>query len=356
VQGKKSLYWQTRFGRIEVTEQTYRRGRTGPLVRPFASSAGVACRGTSLGLQRALVDFGAEESFAQAVERVREHYGIVVQQGALRHFSEWHGAALQAEQAAQTAALPATGHPQMIGELDGSLIPLVTTSAAPDRRKTRVLSWQEARLALAHAQGSVTPRFSATLGSVPQAGACLAVCVAQAGGGQASRVHCVSDGAPWIAEQVEARFPGQAEYLLDFYHVCEYLARAAPVVAGAKAAAWRLAQQAHLRGNRARWVLTALRPHLEADTVPESEAPVRACYRYLHNRLAQLNYKEALARDLPIGSGEIESAHRYVIQQRLKLAGAWWKKEHAASLLALRVCRANHDWEDYWQRLRQAAA
>jgi hypothetical protein len=27
----------------------------------------------------------------------------------------------------------------------------------------------------------------------------------------------------------------------------------------------------------------------------------------------QLNYKDAIANDLPIGSGEIESAHRYVI-------------------------------------------
>ncbi len=325
-------------------------------MRPFASSAGVVCRGTSLGLQRALVDFGAEEAFAQAVARVREHYGIVVKNGALRHFSELHGAALQAEQAAAPTTLPASGHAQMIGEMDGSLIPLVTTSAAPDRRKTRALGWQEARLALAHAQGSVTPQFNATFGSVQQAGVCLAQCVAQAGGGQQSRVHCVSDGAPWIAAQVETHFPGQAEYLLDFYHVCEYLARAAPVVAGAQAETWRLAQQAHLRGNRARWVLTALRPHLEAATVPDSDAPVRVCYRYLHNHLTQLNYKGALARDLPIGSGEIESAHRYVIQKRLKLAGAWWKKEHAASLLALRVCRANHAWDAYWQRLRQAAA
>jgi hypothetical protein len=32
---------------------------------------------------------------------------------------------------------------------------------------------------------------------------------------------------------------------------------------------------------------------------------------------------------LPIGSGEIESAHRYVAQQRLKRPGAWWRVEAA---------------------------
>ena len=49
--------------------------------------------------------------------------------------------------------------------------------------------------------------------------------------------------------------------------------------------------------------------------------PVRACLRYLSNRPHQLDYKGALEKGLPIGSGEIESAHRYVIQQRLKLPG-----------------------------------
>jgi len=55
-------------------------------------------------------------------------------------------------------------------------------------------------------------------------------------------------------------------------------------------------------------------------------------------------------------SGEIESAHRYVIQSRLKLAGAWWKLKNAKSMLALRVCRANGDWDTYWQSRHQQAA
>jgi hypothetical protein len=62
-------------------------------------------------------------------------------------------------------------------------------------------------------------------------------------------------------------------------------------------------------------VLKALRCDLEADTVPDKMAPVRSAYRYIHNRLNQLDYKGAIADELPIGSGEIESAHRYVIQQ-----------------------------------------
>jgi hypothetical protein len=55
------------------------------------------------------------------------------------------------------------------------------------------------------------------------------------------------------------------------------------------------------------------------------------------------------------GYGEIERAHRYVIQQRLKLPGAWWKADNVESMLALRVVRANEDWDQYWDTLAAAA-
>ena len=62
-----------------------------------------------------------------------------------------------------------------------------------------------------------------------------------------------------------------------------------------------------------------------------------------------MNYAEHVKNNLPIGSGEIESAHRYVIQKRLKIAGSWWKASNAGNMLSLRTCRANEDWDKYWK-------
>jgi hypothetical protein len=83
---------------------------------------------------------------------------------------------------------------------------------------------------------------------------------------------------------------------------------------------------------------------------------VRACFRYISNRSNFLDYLGALHAGLPIGSGEIESAHRYVFQNRLKIAGAWWKVENQRKKIAIRVVRANRDWEDYWSSMDQKAA
>ncbi len=69
-----------------------------------------------------------------------------------------------------------------------------------------------------------------------------------------------------------------------------------------------------------------------------------------------LDDQGALAAGLPIGSGEIESAHRYIIQSRLKRAGAWGTLDTLEHRLALRVVRANREWEDYWRQVNQQAA
>lgn len=81
----------------------------------------------------------------------------------------------------------------------------------------------------------------------------------------------------------------------------------------------------------------------ESDDVADESAPVRACLRYLSNRTGSLDHRGALAAELPIGSGETESAHRYIIQNRLKRAGACWTADSLGHMLDLRVLRTNHE-------------
>jgi len=101
-------------------------------------------------------------------------------------------------------------------------------------------------------------------------------------------------------------------------------------------------------GDRLRRALQVLARHFEAGEVDDDQAPLRRRYRYLIGRRNQLNYREALADGVPIGSGEIESAHRYIAQLRLKRPGAWWRVEHAEYMPALRINRRNGDWKAYW--------
>jgi len=314
----------------------------------------VVCRATSLPLQRVLVDFGADEAFGRVPDKLREHYGIDMPVSTIRLATEHHAQCLfEQEQARDIQAGQAKGR-TFIGEMDGSMVPVVEVAKdADDKRKGKTLVWREARLCIAHALGSVAPVFGGHFaGGVGESGRQWARCAAKAGFGPGGHLHAVGDGAPWIASQVEAKFGAQGAYLVDFFHTCEYLGAAAPACAANDAEAWLETQKDRLKANRADAVLEALAPCLEAGY----EGPVSDCDRYLRNRLSQLDYQGALEKGLPIGSGEIESAHRYVIQERLKLPGAWWTPANIEAMLALRLNRANREYDDYWRGIEKQAA
>lgn len=297
-------------------------------------------RGRSRRLQRALVDFGAEESFARAAQRVHEHYGLDVTATAVRQHTLAHGAQISALQPTPPKRAART----LATQLDGSLIPIVVPpTQGAGRRCHKQLIWREARLCLARPQDSATSCYGATLGSVTLAGALWR---------DTARAAGLGDGAPWILTQFQEQFGAQGDYLLDFYHVSEYLAAAAAVINPKNPQTWRHRQQGRLLENKVTAVLRALTPHLEPEGV--AEAPVRAAHRYLSERRAHLDYAGARAAGLEIGSGEIESGHRHLIQQRLKLAGGWWKETNAEAMLGLRVARANRLWQRYWSAPKTA--
>jgi hypothetical protein len=239
----------------------------------------------------------------------------------------------------------------IVAEADGCMLPVVDTGGAPegaDRRRHRQVRWQEARVVAARAHGELTVHYDATLREVAEAGARWTRTVAAAGWAVHTRVHAVGDGAPWLVQQVRERLGSCATYLLDRYHVCDYLAAVRP---GDKAAVQH--HRDARKAGRSDGVLLALRLRLEPEDLPDDQAPARRALRYLENRLDQLDYPCALAHRLPVGSGLIESGHRHLLQARLKLAGAWWNELNAHAMTQLRGCRANLQWNLYWQNCPQ---
>ena len=300
----------------------------GKQFRPFSSQAGIHCRGCSLPLPRVIVDFGADHAFGRVPEKLQEHYGVSVATSTIRVVTERHAnQMLEQEKMAQTVPDKA-GCTQQVGFITGSMIPIMTADEqAFDKRKNQTLQWKEARLSLVHEQGSVTPKFGVVFqGSVDDAGQSLLNSAILAGFGQQTYLHALGDGAPWIASPVQEKFGTQGSYLVDFYHVYDILAAASSFCAiDIEPNSWFQAQKIALKNNEYSDVINNLKPYIETDDIPDKQAPVRVCHRYLSNRTDQLDYKTAIEKALPIGSGEIESAHRYVIQERMKLPGAWWK-------------------------------
>lgn len=302
-----------------------------------------------------LVDFGADTSFAKAVEKVREHYRVEVNESAVRQATLFHGEAMQMGIEVEVR-MPVGGVKQMLSEMDGMFVPIVRVEGNGDHRKHRVCEYAEAKLCLAGQVGAIERRYRGTMGKAEEAGRMWKACVVESGGGGETKLHCVGDGAKWIEAQMKKRFGEKAKYLVDFYHLSDYLATAGEAIKGKQGVRWLREQQARLKRNEAKQVLEELRGKQEGAEVEEINAPIRRCYRYLQERLGQVDYQGAIEKGFPIGSGEIESGNKSVLQARLKIAGAWWKVENAEKMIGVRTNRANQEWESYWKQQRVATA
>jgi len=310
-----------------------------------------------------VVDFYAERSGEKTQQALKEHYGIEL---------SLHAVQKSAAQAAKKAQELNSHQPQsaveasatLVAQVDGSMVPIVgfkepkdrqEQDNTQDRRKLRYCHWKEIRLATAHEPTRSEPRYGVALGESFEVGCMLFDTCRFEGMTAATHIHGVSDGAPWIASQFEQQFGTQHTFLVDFYHVCEYLAEASKNLTNTISAEdWYEDKKTKLKEGNVEEVLNELKSQsaeLEnTQSKSEEENAIKASYRYLNNRSEHLNYATAIEKGLPIGSGEIESAHRSVLQSRLKIAGAWWSLEMAEKMAHLRVLRANNRWDELWQQ------
>jgi hypothetical protein len=141
--------------------------------------------------------------------------------------------------------------------------------------------------------------------------------------------------------------------VLDVIHVLEYLWKAAYAFhpAGSdEAQTWvRHRLLALLDGRSAGELGKSLRGMVERHGLDaKAAAPVIKCTNYLAKHGRWLHYDRALADGLPIATGVIEGACRYLVQDRMGRTGARWSVAGAEAILRLRALKTSGDLDDYW--------
>ena len=66
-------------------------------------------------------------------------------------------------------------------------------------------------------------------------------------------------------------------------------------------------------------------------------------------RLSMMTYKDYLEEDLPIATGIIEGAARYVVGERMDCSGMRWIPGRAEALLHLRCIELNGEWNQFFE-------
>jgi hypothetical protein len=166
-------------------------------------------------------------------------------------------------------------------------------------------------------------------------------------------VEFIADGAEWMWHRVErlrtlAEIPAaKLVEVLDFYHASQYLSETIATCrtmpkAQRQALYKRLRHALRHQTDGVEVVQEALRA---LATTHRSKAIKRAL-GYLETHAHRMRYVTLEARKLPIGSGQVESAVRRVVNLRFKAPGSFWTETTVSGLMHLRAAFKAGRWDE----------
>jgi len=164
----------------------------------------------------------------------------------------------------------------------------------------------------------------------------------------------IADGAKWIWNWVDD-FHGDSVQILDFYHAVEKLGTYATLVYkdNEQRRQWLETQKQRLKTNEVEKIIEELK-NTPVKT-SEQEKVFNDVIRYYQSNINRMKYATFMKKGYLIGSGAIESAHRNVVQQRLKLSGQRWSIEGAQRIANLRAYKKSNRWNTIIQQIKNAA-
>jgi len=174
----------------------------------------------------------------------------------------------------------------------------------------------------------------------------------------ASQVAWLSDGGVGFWGIYTDYFKHYAIGILDFYHAAQNLWKGAQAWLDGrskKARQWFALACHRLRHGEASIVLEDISSALKLDGLTETaQKALRNLYEYLDAHKHHVQYERFKELGLPIGSGMVESACKWLIQQRFKGVGMRWSETGFNHLLHLRLAWVNSRFDDLFFELEDS--
>jgi hypothetical protein len=354
IQRRSVVCFDTIFGRIELgSPYLWDKGKGN---RPLTDDMKIAHHGRSEAVNRALSDFGGEESFGQAAGRFKEHHRYECSAGTVsRVAKEIAEEASEYTEKRLSEAGERYGESSEDGKYMGKLLigsdgcELGTAISEPlkesegDRhRKRKIINRREVRIGLTRDLGCVSKTYVGRMGSYPEVVRQSSDASVFIGMAPETEVIGMADGGMGLEEESENRFPN-VRFVSDKKHLKDHLYETAEAL-GEK--------------DGKSWVAGRLEAISAGDVGRMKKEPESHHRKTPNNRLKRLigyigrfcdcvNHDRFEEKGYPVGSGEVGSAHRSVPQKRLEIPGACRHPDSINHKLALRVSRADDRWEDF---------
>jgi hypothetical protein len=194
-------------------------------------------------------------------------------------------------------------------------------------------------------------RLVASLGDIDHLKPRLQLEALRQGMTTASQVVWISDGARGFWRLYRECFtPIGAVGILDFYHATQHLWQVASVYQDGNPARtpqqWFASLRHRLRYGFGKGIIKELDWLSKSKNTSEATKPIlRQVRDYLKLHLDHIQYRSFKQMGLPIGSGMVESACKWMIQQRFKGTGMRWSENGFNHLLHLRLSWTNQQFD-----------
>jgi hypothetical protein len=156
----------------------------------------------------------------------------------------------------------------------------------------------------------------------------------------------VTDGAAWITNYLSDTYPESIQ-ILDFFHVCEKLGLVKDALGYNQM--WIEQQKERLLEGKVDIVIESIRSEKKFENKD-------SIISYLENNAFRMKYNEYRDKGLMISSGPIESAHRTLLQVRMKRSGQRWSTEGCDDMIKLRVAYKSGKFSIITDLLKKQAA
>ena len=167
---------------------------------------------------------------------------------------------------------------------------------------------------------------------------------------KAKKVVWISDGGKGFWRLYHQCFSQRAIAILDFYHAAQNLWKAAAACLDGrtkKAHQWFKLMRHQLRHGQSEQVISELAYAIDFRQFPTSVLNTLSnVHDYLQKHHEHIKYQQFKELGLPLGSGMVESACKWLIQQRFKGVGMRWSEDGFNHLLHLRLAWVNDRFDN----------
>jgi hypothetical protein len=371
--GKHGVHVLTIDGDIELIRRYFwskERGGQYPVDAIIGIEGGIV----SPGALQLCCTMGVIQDFAQGADDLRTFSGLRVSKERLRQVTESQGreAARVRESGVLKPAWSAAEATAGFGEptrvyvgTDGVMVRIVTQEEKDKRRKEQAIRRQqrgragvgntrplpkprpgsddrfkEMKIGLFYDQSKTRRHVFATQGNHERFGELLRLHADAIQLEEAQQTLSLTDGGPWIRNQILKHLKKLNAMLLDFFHLSEHVWSTAKCCLGdgPEAGTWAEKQLQEIKHIGGRAVLAAIEELGKKIRSPAKKESLRRLRRYLVERWEMVEYPQALAKGWDIGSGPTEAMCKN-LTLRLKRTGMKWDADHASDLMNLVALR-----------------